>query len=260
MKTILWLNEAINRHAPIAKKVIRVLIPKELQSRFAAKKFTLTIEDEDYAKTFANIHSNNWWGSLESVSGYGSQLNRTVTIRRELPAWIKAAGIRSIFDAPCGDYNWMDGVVRSSRVQYLGGDIVGGVVGANNTKFAAADEIAFVVFDILQDTLPEADAWCCRDVLFHFPNDAIATVLTRFRESNIRFLLTSHFKNTTNHPDIRFGGYRPVNLCRPPFNWPEPSMLIFDGDGGSEADRYLGIWENPNASQARSVRPATLSI
>lgn len=253
MKSILWLNEALNRRAPMAKKVIRALMPKEFQSRFAAEKFTLTIEDKDYAKTFSNIHSKNWWGSQETASGFGSQLDRTVTVRRELPVWFAATGIRSIFDSPCGDFNWMNGVINSTDVKYLGGDIVNDIVSINNARFAAAGRISFMVFDILQDALPETDVWLCRDVLFHFPNDAVAAVLARFHQSGIRFFLASHFKDTTDHPDIRFGGYRPVNLCRPPFNWPEPSMLIFDGDGGSEPDRYLGIWENQNASVVRRV-------
>jgi hypothetical protein len=245
MQTVLRINELLNRRAPILKKIIRAIMPHGVRSKFAARKFSLTIEDEDYSKTFSNIHSKNWWGSHESVSGCGSELNRTVTIRRKLPGWINVNGIRSIFDAPCGDYNWMSDVIKTANVRYCGGDIVEEIVRTNNSKFATTDQISFAVFDILQDTLPDVDAWVCRDVLFHFPNDAIAAVLKRFHQSKIRFLLTSHFKNTHEHPDIKFGGYRPVNLCRPPFNWPEPSILIFDGDNGAEADRYLAIWQNP---------------
>jgi hypothetical protein len=250
MKAILWLNEVVNQRAPTAKRLIRLLIPKRLQSRFAAKKFAMTIEDEDYAKTFTNIHSKNWWGSSESVSGYGSQLDRTVTIRRELPSWIKATAINSIFDAPCGDFNLVNAITQSTKVRYLGGDIVNDIVSTNNSRFAT-ERVSFVVFDILRDTLPDTDAWLCRDVLFHFPNHAIATILARFLESGIRFFLASHFTDTIDHPDIQFGGYRPVNLCQPPFNWPKPLILIFDGDGGSESDRYLAVWENPNVGAAR---------
>jgi hypothetical protein len=246
--TVLRLNEYLNRRIPVLKTIVRAVMPHGIRARFAARKFSLTIEDASYSNTFANIHRKNWWGSKESISGCGSELNRTVTIRRELRQWINANGIRSIFDAPCGDYNWMNDVIRTSEVRYLGGDIVEEIINTNNSKFASADQISFAVFDILRDTLPDVDAWVCRDVLFHFPNDAVATVLKRFHQSKIRFLLTSHFKDTTEHPDITFGGYRPVNLCRPPFNWPAPHRVIFDGDNGAEADRYLGIWENPNAS------------
>jgi hypothetical protein len=247
MQTILRFNEFLNRRVPVLKTIARAVIPHGIRARFAARKFSLTIEDSSYSKTFANIHQKNWWGSRESISGCGSQLNRTVTIRRELRQWIGANNIRSIFDAPCGDYNWMNEVIKSSNVRYLGGDIVEEIIHTNSSKFATTDQISFAMFDILQDTLPDADAWVCRDVLFHFPNDAIATVLKRFEKSEIRFLLTSHFKDTNEHPDIKFGGYRPVNLCRPPFNWPAPYMVIFDGDNGAEADRYLGIWQNPSA-------------
>jgi hypothetical protein len=252
LQSILRFNEFLNRRAPIAKKILRAAMPHSLRARFAERKFALTIEDKDYARTFANIHSKNWWGSTESVSGYGSQLNRTVTIRHELPKWIAAAAIRSVFDAPCGDYNWMADITKASDVIYRGGDIVEEVVRSNNSQFAIPDRVSFEVFDILKDPLPGTDAWLCRDLLFHFPNDAVTTVLDRFRKSRIRFLLTTHFSNTMEHPDIRFGGYRPVNLCRPPFNWSAPVRLIFDGDGGSEPDRYLGIWENPGLVSSNS--------
>jgi hypothetical protein len=250
VQSILWLNEFLNRRAPVVKKILHGVMPHDLRTKFAERKFTLTIEDKDYSRTFTNIHSKNWWGSSESVSGYGSQLNRTVTIRRELPKWMAAAGIRSIFDAPCGDYNWISDIIKTSDVVYRGGDIVTEIIRSNHSQFAVADRVSFDVFDILKDPLPEADAWLCRDVLFHFPNDAVAAVLDRFCSSQIRYLLTTHFSNTAEHKDIRFGGYRPVNLCRPPFNWPAPSTLIFDGDGGSESDRYLGIWQNPRFGSA----------
>jgi hypothetical protein len=100
----------------------------------------------------------------------------------------------------------------------------------------------------LKDPLPKVEAWLCRDVLFHFPNAAIQTALERFVKSDIRFLLTTHFEKTIEHPEIEFGEYRPVNLCRPPFNWPPPSHLIFDGDE-DDGDRYLAVWRNPRSSR-----------
>ena len=128
------------------------------------------------------------------------------------------------------------------RLNYLGGDIVAELV--ENNKDKLCDRCQFMEFDIIKDELPHVDAWLCRDVLFHFPNAAIQTVLDRFIKSDIRFFLTSHFNGTRAHPDIKFGRYRKVNLCYPPFNWPQPSQLIYDGDR-QDGDRYLGIWENP---------------
>jgi hypothetical protein len=136
----------------------------------------------------------------------------------------------------------MKEVVRNSNIQYIGGDIVPELIDKNNANDRQAGE--FMVFDILQDRLPDVQAWLCRDVLFHLPNAQIQVVLDRFAKSDIRFLLTTHFENITAHPDIGFGKYRPVNLCCAPFNWPRPSLLIADSDA-RDTDRFLGVWENP---------------
>ena len=49
---------------------------------------------------------NNFFGS-ESISGPGSSLASTATLRAELPAVFRSFGIKRIVDAPCGDMNWM---------------------------------------------------------------------------------------------------------------------------------------------------------
>lgn len=57
--------------------------------------------------TFTSIYRNNGWGSLESRSGAGSTLASTANIRRELPGLVERLNIRTLLDAPCGDFNWM---------------------------------------------------------------------------------------------------------------------------------------------------------
>jgi O-antigen/teichoic acid export membrane protein len=242
MQILLKINELINARAPAFKPLIRAILPSKLRTAFVKAKFEATIEGGGYIQTFENIHSKNWWGSAESVSGYGSQLSRTVTLRRELVKWLGVNQIGSMLDAPCGDYNWMREVVDRSHIQYIGGDIVASIIEHNTSTYSDGKRVAFSRFDVLEDALPNVDFWLCRDLLFHFPNSAIEKVLARAAESNIRFFGASHFKDTQKHGDISFGGYRPVNLCKSPFNWPEPSFLIFDGDDGAAQDRYLGIW------------------
>jgi hypothetical protein len=234
LSIVLRMNEWLNANAPLVKRLVRSIVSKDARARFAEKKFSATIDSEHYDIVFK--------GSKESTSGCGSERRRTETIRNGLIDWCVKNNIGSMLDAPCGDFNWMNDVVQSANLLYTGGDIVPDLVRNNIEK--NANKCSFVVFDILSDRLPSVDAWLCRDVLFHFPNSAIQGVLRRFEESEVRFFLATHFENTNTHPDIEFGRYRPVNLCRSPFNWPRPSYLIFDGDD-DDTDRYLGIWENP---------------
>jgi hypothetical protein len=114
------------------------------------------------------------------------------------------------------------------------------LVARNNQK--APSDCQFRTFDILANDLLEVDAWLCRDLLIHFPNAAAQLILKKFANSTIKYFLATHFEDTTEHPDIEYGKYRPVDLCRHP--WPQPVHLIFDGDK-TDKDRYIAVWRNP---------------
>src|ERR1700758_3448541 len=73
---------------------------------------------------FTKIYKNNYWLSSESVSGSGSTLKYTRNLREQLPLIVADFGIKSIFDGPCGDFNWMQHVLPNLKVDYVGGDIV----------------------------------------------------------------------------------------------------------------------------------------
>lgn len=59
-----------------------------------------TLEDR-----FTDIYYGNGWTADESVSGQGSTVENTFKLRRQLPELFDKFEIRSIFDAPCGDFN-----------------------------------------------------------------------------------------------------------------------------------------------------------
>src|SRR6266704_119458 len=56
---------------------------------------------------FTQIYRDNAWQNAESRSGHGSTVERTALIRYVLAALVEEFGIRSLLDAPCGDFNWM---------------------------------------------------------------------------------------------------------------------------------------------------------
>jgi hypothetical protein len=72
---------------------------------------------------FTIIYERNAWGGAESVSGSGSSLRMTQNVRNSLPSLIETFAVKSIFDAPCGDFNWMK-LINLQNISYIGGDIV----------------------------------------------------------------------------------------------------------------------------------------
>lgn len=59
------------------------------------------------SRVFSEIHLTNAWGHAETVSGPGSSLENTATLRRALPSLVTRYGLKRVVDAPCGDFNWM---------------------------------------------------------------------------------------------------------------------------------------------------------
>ncbi|KKL68199.1 hypothetical protein LCGC14_2127340, partial [marine sediment metagenome] len=57
---------------------------------------------------FSEIFFQNAWDCEESLSGSGSSLVQTVSIRKELPILLKKINAMSLLDIPCGDFNWLN--------------------------------------------------------------------------------------------------------------------------------------------------------
>jgi hypothetical protein len=166
-------------------------------------------------QVFSRILEGNAWGAVESVSGPGSTLEYTENIRREIPVILRDLRVKSMLDAPCGDYNWARHLQRDG-ITYIGGDIV-------------------------EEPLVEVDLWLCRDCLFHLTNADIYKVLANFRKSRIKYLLTSSHWQATANRDGRIGDFRLLNLELPPFSWPKPRAAITDFIDGFHP-RILGLW------------------
>jgi hypothetical protein len=234
------------RRKSLAYRLAAMAVPRPIRHKLFELYFNRSIkQDTDVRTIFESIHTKNWWRSGESKSGFGSELERTESLRAHLEIWLSAhhAEVSSLLDAPCGDFNWMRAVRFPEGTHYVGGDIVRSLIDSNIAGFAS-DNRSFVDLDIISDPLPEADAWLCRDVLFHFPFKQGCEVIERFRASKCRYFLSTTHEHAKNDKDIKFGWFRPVNLCIAPYNLGAPVERWEDAPE-NEPDRYLGIWRNP---------------
>ncbi|HEX5210703.1 MAG TPA: class I SAM-dependent methyltransferase [Pseudolabrys sp.] len=192
----------------------------------------------DAKDVFTNIFRKNWWNSGESRSGWGAELKRTESIRAALPEFVRRHSLRSLLDAPCGDYHWMQYVEWPRAFRYIGADIVLDLIAQNRAKFPTVE---FIELDVLRDPLPQVEAWLARDLMIHFPDDAVRTALKQFRNSTLRFLLATTYPNAKRNSDIKFGQVRHLNLCAPPFGLPPPCETLCEDDD-PVTGRVIGVW------------------
>jgi SAM-dependent methyltransferase len=186
---------------------------------------------------FSHIYKHNLWEGTESVSGPGSSVNEAQKLIDTLPFLFEQYKIKSILDAPCGDFNWMQHVPKHN-ISYTGIDIVDELIKINNGKYSN-EQIRFKEMNIVKDDLPTVDLIICRDCLVHLSKTHIIQAIRNFKKSGSKYLLTSHYPYITANTEINTGGWRPINLCLSPFFYPAPIFVIIETD----PYKAMALWE-----------------
>ena len=202
---------------------------------------------------FTIIYDKNAWGSKESVSGSGSTLEKTESIRKLLPVLINDFSIKSILDVPCGDFNWMQ-KVNLYGLRYVGGDIVEALILRLQRDFNA-DNITFHLLDITKDPFPKSDLVLNRDCLFHLSYQDILAVLDNFLFSGSSYFLTTSHDNDSLflNANIQSGDFRLIDLFASPFNFPRSFFFEIPEPGeGSLPPRKLYLWNREQIRVAHS--------
>ena len=190
---------------------------------------------------FEYIYRKNIWFSLESRSGFGSTLEYTENVRMHVPVILARFSIATIYDAPCGDFNWMRYCIENSNLQYTGADIVSELIQQNRKQFQS-DRIKFVVRDIVTEPFPSVDLWLCRDCFAHLSFVDIYKSLENFCSSRTKYILTTNFINHEggfDNVDIRSGDYRPIDLFSDPFYFPNTPEYRFNDYRGSPQQEMI---------------------
>lgn len=196
----------------------------------------------DTETVFTNIYRKNSWGDDYSISGTGSNPEQTKVIKQKIQQLLIELEVKSMLDVPCGDFNWMKDI-NLSNIDYIGGDIVGDIIKAN--KKYETENIRFNTLNLIKDDLPTSDLIIIRDCLVHFSFNDIFLTLKNICQGNSIYLLTTIFPAHTNNIDIFTGQWRPLNLMKPPFTFPDPIQILNEEcteENGQYTDKALGLW------------------
>jgi len=189
---------------------------------------------------FTGFYRDNIWGDPESVSGSGSSLAGSAKLRQALPSLLQELSIRSLLDAPCGDFTWMQ-QVDLDGIDYTGADIVNEMVTDLQIRFGGPRR-RFIHLDLISDTIPPGfDAIMVRDLFLHLPNASVKRAIANIRSSGVTWMLASTHANVVVNEDVALGHHRFLNPTLPPFNLPAPVRLLADPDVDRE-DKQLGVW------------------
>lgn len=163
-------------------------------------------------------------GGKWPVSGRGSTLENTERLRAALPGLFKKYKVKTLVDAPCGDWFWMQHVDLSG-INYIGADISSKIIEANQAEFAGENR-EFLHLDITSDPLPEGDLFLCRDCLFHLKTWLRWEFFRNFAKSKNKYLLTTAVQVSENRNlrnNARFAAFNPM---LEPYNFPKPVAIV----------------------------------
>ena len=198
------------------------------------------ISTKSPARVFTEIYHQRRWGDEQSLSGPGSSVEESASVRAALPLLVKELKCRSLLDIPCGDFFWMRMVDLDT--QYIGGDIVGELIKKNKRNYGDAKR-SFVRLDLIKDRLPRADLVICRDCLIHLSYAHALRALSNIKRSGATHLLASTYTARKTNRNIQTGGWRPINLQLPPYDLPKPMKLIDEHCPLEDyRDKSLGLW------------------
>ncbi len=217
--------------------------PKLIQIFEAILNLNLQFFFHSLNNKFSKIYQNNFWECAESVSGIGSTLKQTEIIRKEIPILLNEMNFKSLLDMPCGDFNWLN-KIELNVDKYIGGDIVPELIIQNKKKYENNIR-TFKVLDITRSRLPKVDVILCRDCLDHLSYKDIFKALKNFKNSNSKYILSTTYTNRSKNRNIFSGGWRPLNLQLPPFNFPKALKIINEKctqANGKISDKSLGLW------------------
>jgi hypothetical protein len=208
-------------------------------------------------RIFEDIMALNRWSGDESRSGPGSTLAYTCNLRHQLEVFVKAFGVTTFFDAPCGDFHWMKEVPFPPGVNYVGGEIASSLVAQNAARYASPSR-KFIAFDIAADAFPRCDVWFCRDCLFHLPDVLIFRALANFCASQIPLLMMTNHINATGflNSDVAAGEFRLVDFYIEPFNLPRDVLFRIADYVHPFPQREMCVWTREQVATALAKRSA----
>ena len=64
--------------------------------------------------------------------------------------------------------------------------------------------------------------------------------------------MTTKFVDRYHNDDIPTGAWRTINLCKPPFNFPDPLLIILENCTEADnkfSDKSLCLWKVKNISE-----------
>jgi 2-polyprenyl-3-methyl-5-hydroxy-6-metoxy-1,4-benzoquinol methylase len=194
--------------ARLAAEFVRNATGSQEHLRFSAPP-SLFAGEREAKQIFTQIYERGLWGG---GSGPGSHPSNSALYAGLVQHLIRHFGARRVVDFGCGDWQFSQ-FLDFSGVDYIGVDIVDSLVSQNSARYGASN-VRFVVGDISDYPIDDADLVLCKDVLQHLDDDSALRVLQKLPMARA-WLITNDY--SARNVDGGIGDARPMDPTAPPF-------------------------------------------
>lgn len=162
----------------------------------------------------------------------------------QLLAFCIKHNIKSIYDAGCGELNWMDPRrLISNNIAYSGGDISVHSVEYCHGHFLGID---IKHHDMTTDPFPEVDLIFSSDVVIHLSDDDRRKFLNNFVRSGSKYVMITDDRGVKENISIDYSvpfPWQPINWAIDPWNLPPEIDLMPDlVPQGDIPSRRMSMW------------------
>ncbi|MBL9162283.1 MAG: class I SAM-dependent methyltransferase [Planctomycetaceae bacterium] len=210
---------------------------------------------------FSRIYRDHAWGGV-SRSGPGSDLQHLETYLAILQACLRRPDVNRVVDIGCGDWA-ASSAIDWSGVEYLGIEVVPELVQQLTTTYGSR-QVAFQCADALEAKDLAADLCVVKEVLQHWSNDSVHRFLSTLK--NYKFALITNdqhcqvwgenetcctlLEQADLNADIEDGAYRPLDICKPPFNVSAVTLATYPAAVGNiHFLKKVLLWDRDGAIQ-----------
>lgn len=188
-------------------------------------------ESKSAKDAFAAIYKNGEWGKDtdgNGISGSGSIPENVKPYLNFLQQFLRNRSIMSVVDIGCGDWA-LHRHIDFGHAKYSGFDVFEELIEKNRKRFGN-DRIEFHARDAINETIPRAELLIVKDVLQHWPSSEIIKFLPK--TAGFKYALITNdidiIDSSKNNSEIAgFGGWRPLDLGKHPFNLQGTTILEF---------------------------------
>ena len=173
---------------------------------------------------FKRIYDKSEWGAAPMddgpsfYSGTGASPELCAPYLRTLQALLDQPHVQRVVEVGCGDLRLTSALDFSNVEQYTCLDVAPQVIENANGKLSARE------FDAATQQLPEGDLLVIKDVLQHWPTQAVKQFQLQIPNFHYALVTNDAYYTHESAPehadcehshrqDIPFGGYAPVAMC-----------------------------------------------